>query len=179
VVANDPVSAGVDLMNRGLMGVDAVTGMMGKPTRLASEKPFAGSEHVKDLMKQYGVTTDEERPISETLLGILSPTAAVKGVMEAPKLIQKAGSAIKSGLNSLPKNLPVGMSIEMVGDLTPKEQALAKMREMRPDMKASSDLQKQYDTEMNSKYNRDMPTFEQWKAKRNTKKAHGGLTLVR
>jgi hypothetical protein len=179
VVANNPVSAGVDLMNMGLMGVDAVTGMMGKPTRLASEKPFAGSEHVKDLMKQYGVTTDEERPISETLLGILSPTAAVKGVMEAPKLIQKAGSAIKSGLNSLPKNLPVGMSIEMVGDLTPKEQALAKMREMRPDMKASSDLQKQYDAEMNSKYNRDMPTFEQWKAKRNTKKAHGGLTLVR
>jgi hypothetical protein len=179
VVANNPVSAGVDLMNMGLMGVDAVTGMVGKPTRLASDKPFAGSEHVKDLMKQYGVTTDEERPISETLLGIMSPAGMVKGMMDAPKLIQKAGSAIKGGLNALPKNMPVGMSIEMVGDLTPKDQALAKMREMRPDMKASSDLQKQYDTEMNSKYNRDMPTFEQWKAKRNNKKAHGGLTLVR
>jgi hypothetical protein len=163
----------------GLMGVDAVSGMMGKPTRLASEKPFAGSEHVKDLMKKYGVTTEEERPISETLLGILSPTAAVKGVMEAPKLIQKVGSAIKGGLNALPKNLPVGMSIEMVGDLTPKEQALAKMREMRPEMKASSDLQKKYDAEMDSKYTRDMPTFQQWKAKQNAKKAHGGLTLMR
>ena len=179
VVANNPVSAGVDLVNMGLMGVDAVSGMMGKPTRLASEKPFAGSEHVKDLMKKYGVTTDEERPISETLLGIMSPTGMVKGVMEAPKLIQKAGSAIKGGLNALPKNLPVGMSIEMVGDLTPKEQALAKMREMRPDLKATSDLQKKYDAEMDSKYTRDMPTFEQWKAKQNAKKAHGGLTLMR
>jgi len=179
VVANNPISAGVDLMNMGLMGVDAVTGMMGKPTRLASEKPFAGSEHVKDLMKKYGVTTEEERPISETLLGIASPTGMVKGMMEAPKLIQKAGSAIKGGLNALPKNLPVGMSIEMVGDMTPKEQALAKMREMRPEMKSSSDLQKKYDAEMDSKYTRDMPTFEQWKAKQNAKKAHGGLTLMR
>jgi hypothetical protein len=179
LVANNPISAGVDLMNMGLMGVDAVTGMMGKPTRLASEKPFAGSEHVKDLMKKYGVTTEEERPISETLLGIASPTGMVKSVMEAPRLIQKAGSAIKSGLSALPKNLPVGMSIEMVGDMTPKEQALAKMREMRPEIKARSDLQKQYDAEMDNKYTRDMPTFEQWKAKQNAKKAHGGLTLMR
>jgi len=176
LVANNPVSAGVDMVNMGLMGVDAVSGLMGKPTRLASEKPFAGSEHVKDLMKKYGVTTEEERPISETLLGITSPTAILKGAKEIPKLLGKAGDAIKGGL---PKNLPVGMSIEIVGDLTPKEQALAKMREMRPDLKATSDLQKKYDAEMDSKYTRDMPTFEQWKAKQNAKKAHGGLTLMR
>jgi len=179
LVANNPVSAGVDMVNAGLMGVDALTGLMGKPTRLSSEKPFAGSEHVKDLMKKYGVTTEEERPISEALLGITSPTAILKGAREMPKLLGKAGDAIKGGLNALPKNLPVGMSIEMVGDLTPKEQALAKMREMRPEMKSSSDLQKKYDAEMDSKYTRDMPTFEQWKAKQNAKKAHGGLTLMR
>jgi hypothetical protein len=111
VVANNPISAGVDLMNMGLMGVDAVTGMMGKPTRLASEKPFAGSEHVKDLMDKYGVTSGEERPISETILGIFSPTGMVKGAMGAGKAMQKSGNAIKDMVSTSPKKARGGLTL--------------------------------------------------------------------
>ena len=111
VVANNPISAGVDLANLGLMGVDAVTGMMGKPTRLASEKPFAGSEHVKDLMNKYGVTSGEERPISETILGIFSPTGMVKGAMGAGKAMQKSGTAIKDMVSASPKKARGGLTL--------------------------------------------------------------------
>lgn len=111
VVANNPISAGVDLMNMGLMGVDAVTGMMGKPTRLASEKPFGGSEHVKDLMDKYGVTSGEQRPISETVLGIMSPTGMVKGAMGAGKAIQKSGTAIKDMVSASPKKARGGLTL--------------------------------------------------------------------
>jgi hypothetical protein len=168
----------VDMMNMGLSGVDALTGLMGKPTRLSSEKPFAGSEHIKDLMNKYGVTSGEDRPMTETMLSLFSPTGMVKGAMNAPKIAQKTGSAIKSGLEMLPKDIPVGMSIKFVGDMTPKEMALAKMREMRPEFKEKSDLMEKYNREMDSKHTRDMPSFEDWKAKQ-AKKARGGLTLVR
>jgi len=168
----------VDLINMGLTGIDAASGLMGKPTRLSSEKPFAGSEHIKDLMDKYGVTSGEDRPMTETMLSLFSPAGMVKGAMNAPKIAQKAGSAIKGGLEMLPKDIPVGMSIKFVGEMTPKEMALAKMREMRPEFKQKADLREKYDREMDNKYTRDMPSFEDWKAKQD-KKARGGLTLVR
>jgi hypothetical protein len=301
----------VDTINMGLSGIDALTGLMGKPTRLSSEKPFAGSEHIKDLMDRYGVTSGEDRPMTETMLSLFSPAGMVKGAMNAPKIAQKASNAIKGGLEMLPKDIPVGMSIKDVGkgsvksmpkstslldmtrtpseaeiqklsredlinwlqrndpngqyldptpnpsfnmyrtargyniedadtgrvfefgdynkakkefdalrysdsefqpmtlqeaqdsalnflresvqpvggakvfqfgkslsEMTPKEVALAKMREMRPEFKQKADLKEKYDREMDNKYTRDMPSFEDWKAKQ-TKKARGGLTLVR
>jgi hypothetical protein len=128
-------------------------------------------EEFQEKFKQAGWQGENQAPVTEAIASLFGPGMFTKA--------SKIGPAIKGGLNALPKNLPVGMSIKMVGEMTPKEQALAKMREMRPDMKARSDLQKQYDAEMDSKYTRDMPSFEQWKIQKNAKKAHGGLTLMR
>ena len=85
VIANNPLSAGVDLFN---MGLDAVG--------LGSKKPFLGSEHVKDLMNKYNVTSGEERPIMETALSFASPTAMIKGAMKAPGAVAKAKEALTS-----------------------------------------------------------------------------------
>jgi hypothetical protein len=115
VLANNPLSAGVDLFNMGLTGIDTainavrpttlgelVTGKQDKKY-LSSEKPFLGSEYVKDLMNQYGVTSGEERPMMETALSFASPTAMIKGAMKAtdtakkaPELIKKASDAFSS-----------------------------------------------------------------------------------
>jgi hypothetical protein len=94
VIANNPVSAVVDLTNFGLSGVDALTKGTRFPTRLSSEKPFGGSEQIKDLMKEYGMTTDEERPIAETLLGFMSPGSLVGGTIKGANTIKKAGSTM-------------------------------------------------------------------------------------
>jgi hypothetical protein len=92
VLANNPLSAGVDLFNLGLGAVG-----------MGSEKPFLGSEHMKDLMNKTGVTSGEERPMMETALSFVSPTAVIKGGMKAteaakkaPELLNKASSAITS-----------------------------------------------------------------------------------
>jgi hypothetical protein len=92
VLANNPLSAGVDLFNMGLNVVGA-----------GSEKPFLGSEHLKELMNKTGVTSGEERPMMETALSFASPTAMIKGAMKAtdaakkaPELLNKASSAISS-----------------------------------------------------------------------------------
>jgi hypothetical protein len=85
----------VDMMNMGLSGVDALTGLMGKPTRLSSEKPFAGSEHIKDLMDRYGVTSGEDRPMTETMLSLFSPTGMIKGAQSATKGALKAADAMR------------------------------------------------------------------------------------
>jgi hypothetical protein len=83
------------MMNMGLSGVDALTGLMGKPTRLSSEKPFAGSEHIKDLMDRYGVTSGEDRPMTETMLSLFSPTGMIKGAQGATKGAVKAADAMR------------------------------------------------------------------------------------
>jgi hypothetical protein len=92
VLANNPLSAGVDLFNMGLNVVGA-----------GSEKPFLGSEHLKELMNKTGVTSGEERPMMETALSFASPTAIIKGGMKAtdaakkaPELMKKASDAISS-----------------------------------------------------------------------------------
>jgi hypothetical protein len=85
----------VDMMNMGLSGVDALAGLMGKPTRLSSEKPFAGSEHIKDLMDRYGVTSGEDRPMTETMLSLFSPTGMIKGAQGMTKGAVKAADAMR------------------------------------------------------------------------------------
>jgi hypothetical protein len=94
----------VGMINMGLGGVDALTGMMGKPTRLSSEKPFAGSEHIKDLMNKYGVTSGEDRPMTEMALSLFSPTGMIKGAQGMTKGAVKAAGAMRkpmSGLNAM------------------------------------------------------------------------------
>jgi hypothetical protein len=85
VLANNPLSAGVDLFNMGLGAVG-----------MGSDKPFLGSEHVKDLMNKYNVTSGEERPMMETALSFASPTAMIKGAMKAPGAVTKVTEALTS-----------------------------------------------------------------------------------
>ena len=104
VIANNPISSTLDLINFGLSGVDALTKGTRFPTRLSSEKPFGGSEQIRDLMKQYGMTTDEERPIAETVLGLFSPSGLASGAVKGMTAIQKLPETLRkteSGLNAL------------------------------------------------------------------------------
>jgi hypothetical protein len=104
VLANNPLSAMVDLFNMGLVPLDVLgSKLTGRDIKVSSEKPFLGSEYVKDLMNQYGVTSGEERPMMETALSFASPTAMIKGAMKAtdaakkaPELIKKASDAFTS-----------------------------------------------------------------------------------
>jgi len=104
VLANNPLSAMVDLVNMGLVPLDVLgSKLTGREIKVSSEKPFLGSEYVKDLMNQYGVTSGEERPMMETALSFASPTAMIKGAMKAtdtakkaPELIKKASDAFTS-----------------------------------------------------------------------------------
>ena len=91
----------VDMINMGLGGVDALTGLMGKPTRLSSEKPFAGSEHIKDLMNKYNMTSGEDRPMTETMLSLFSPTGMIKGAQGVTKGAVKAAGAMRKPVSGL------------------------------------------------------------------------------
>lgn len=112
----------VDMINMGLSGVDALTGLMGKPTRLSSEKPFAGSEHLKDLMNEYGVTSGEDRPMTETALSLFSPTGMIKGAQKTTELAKKAPEAlntVRGGLETASANVqrpfrPATLTMEAV-----------------------------------------------------------------
>jgi hypothetical protein len=61
LIANNPVSGAIDLVNMGL-----------EPFGLGSEMPIGGSAHVQKLMKDYGLTK-QERPLLETSLALASP----------------------------------------------------------------------------------------------------------
>lgn len=95
------LGAPVDLMNMGLMGIDSVSEAIGKPTRLSSERPVGGSEHLKQLMDKYGVTSGEDRPMTETMLSLFSPTGMVKGAMGATKGAAKAADAMRRPMSGL------------------------------------------------------------------------------
>jgi hypothetical protein len=62
-----------DLVNLGLMGVDAVA-----DTKLSSEKPWFGSEQYIDAMHKAGALGENEFPIAETVAGILAPAGLIK-----------------------------------------------------------------------------------------------------
>jgi hypothetical protein len=62
-----------DLINLGLMGVDAVA-----DTNLSSEKPWFGSEQYIEALKKSGAVGENEFPIAETVAGILAPAGLIK-----------------------------------------------------------------------------------------------------
>jgi hypothetical protein len=102
-VVASAAGAPVDIMNMGLEGIDALRGLAsGKPVekRIASDKPFLGSEHLKDLMSQYGMTSGEERPMMETALSLASPAGALKGAAKTAEAAPKAMRAGEAGLNA-------------------------------------------------------------------------------
>jgi hypothetical protein len=108
VLANNPLSAMVDLVNMGLIPLDILgTALTGRDIKVSSEKPFLGSEYVKDLMNKYNVTSGEERPMMETALSFASPTGMIKGAQKAAGLAKKAPEAldtVKGGLETMSAN---------------------------------------------------------------------------
>ena len=105
VLANNPVSAVIDMVNMGLVPLDVLgSKLTGRDIKVSSEKPFLGSEHVKDLMNQYGVTSGEERPMMETALSFVSPTGMIKGAQKTANLAKKAPQAVdtvRGGLETM------------------------------------------------------------------------------
>jgi hypothetical protein len=57
------------------------------------------------------------------------------------------------------------------------EQYRQQLQQQRQMAEARSQLQKQYDKEMSSRYTRDMPTFAEWLAQRQQPKAKGGSVM--
>jgi len=96
LIANNPVSGAIDLVNMGL-----------EPFGLGSEMPIGGSAHVQKLMKDYGLTK-QERPLLETGLALASPfmPAAAKATegMTAGLAIKPVGGQWLSG-NRGPKSV--------------------------------------------------------------------------
>lgn len=95
LIANNPVSGAIDLVNMGL-----------EPFGLGSEMPIGGSEHIKKLMQDYGLTK-QERPLLETGLALASPfmPAAAKKVGQlakdtAPAAREVLHDALHSGMES-------------------------------------------------------------------------------
>jgi hypothetical protein len=74
-----------DLINLGLMGVDAVA-----DTSLSSEKPWFGSEQYIQALKKSGAVGENEFPVAETVAGILAPAGLIKkGVKQLRKVRPK------------------------------------------------------------------------------------------
>jgi len=95
VLANNPLSAMVDLVNMGLVPLDVLgSKLTGRDIKVSSDKPFLGSEYVKDLMNKYNVTSGEERPMMETALSFASPAGMIKGALKAPELTKKTVDAV-------------------------------------------------------------------------------------
>ena len=95
LIANNPVSGAIDLVNMGL-----------EPFGLGSEMPIGGSAHVQKLMQDYGLTK-QERPLLETGLALASPFApsAAKKVGKlakdtAPAAREVLHDALHSGMES-------------------------------------------------------------------------------
>lgn len=108
VLANNPLSAVVDLVNMGLVPLDVLgSKLTGRDIKVSSDKPFLGSEYVKDLMNEYNVTSGEERPMMEAGLSFASPTGMIKGALKTAKLAKKAPetlSTVRGGLETMSAN---------------------------------------------------------------------------
>lgn len=123
VLANNPLSAMVDLFNMGLIPLDVLgSALTGRNIKVSSDKPFLGSEYVKDLMNKYNVTSGEERPMMETALSFASPTAMIKGALKTAELAKKAPEAlntVRGGLETASANVqrpfrPATLTMEAV-----------------------------------------------------------------
>ena len=80
-----------DLINLGLMGVDAGLSSTRYPVNLSSEKPWLGSERYLDALKESGAIGENEFPLAEITAGILAPAGLIK--KGAKKLSKLTGMA--------------------------------------------------------------------------------------
>jgi hypothetical protein len=80
-----------DLINLGLMGVDAGLSSTRYPVNLSSEKPWLGSERYLDALRESGAIGENEFPLAEITAGILAPAGLIK--KGAKKLSKLTGMA--------------------------------------------------------------------------------------
>jgi hypothetical protein len=105
VLANNPVSAVIDMVNMGLVPLDVLgSKLTGRDIKVSSDKPFLGSEHLKDLMNENNITSGEERPMMETALSFASPAGMIKGAQKTANLAKRAPEAVdtvRGGLETM------------------------------------------------------------------------------
>lgn len=93
-LVRDTASAANDVAGRGVMasliglpgdlagmGENGLRGLLGMP----QVQPWGGSEHIGQTMQDYGLVSSERRPKTELLASLISPSAAVKTAVNAPK----------------------------------------------------------------------------------------------
>ena len=97
-----------DMANTALTPLDYLgSKLTGRDIKVSSDKPFLGSEYIKDLMDKYNVTSGEDRPMMETALSLFSPTGMIKGALKTANLAKKAPEAIntvRGGLETVSAN---------------------------------------------------------------------------
>ena len=80
----DTVGAPVDMVNMALQSFG-----------VGSERPIGGSQQMRDLMREYEMTSGVERPLTETLLSIAGPGAVAKGPRAAERALNVGTAAVR------------------------------------------------------------------------------------
>ena len=80
----DTVGAPVDMVNMAMQSFG-----------VGSERPVGGSQQVRDLMREYEMTSGVERPLTETLLSIAGPGAVAKGPRAAERALNVGTAAVR------------------------------------------------------------------------------------
>jgi len=95
----DLLTGGNDVAGRGMiagmlgapgdiagLAENSLRGLIGKP----QVQPWGGSEHIGQALEQAGLVSDVRRPKTELLASLISPGAAAKTVLNAPKTAMTA-----------------------------------------------------------------------------------------
>ena len=95
----DLLTGGNDVAGRGMiagmlgapgdiagLAENSLRGLIGKP----QVQPWGGSEHIGQTLEQAGLVSDVRRPKTELLASLISPGAAAKTVLNAPKTAMTA-----------------------------------------------------------------------------------------
>jgi hypothetical protein len=115
-----PTAGGMsDITNLGLEGVDylregaakqntrgykaSVMGGKGEPPavkKLASDKPFMGSEQFRDMYSKYGITSGEDQTPIVGMVGdvFANPMGALSAIKAVPKVVKGAKIVVEEGL---------------------------------------------------------------------------------
>lgn len=80
----DTVGAPVDMVNMAMQSFG-----------VGSERPVGGSQQLRDLMREYEMTSGVERPLTETLLSIAGPGAVAKGPRAAERALNVGTAAVR------------------------------------------------------------------------------------
>lgn len=74
-------------------------------TSLPSEPSLGSSEQLRELLQRYGLTTDNDLPISELVSMFAAPTVAMKGLKAARQVPAMASDALSTTRRALTPNL--------------------------------------------------------------------------